>query len=394
MQTSLRIDGANCPTCFNETIDALADLDGVRDVHGSLDGPCIEVDHEIAIETITGTIRDRLHGIEMFSAESPNGAARTDRGVRDVLPPPTRGDRAAASGTPPIDPSMTLGEIVTLRPSLAADLERRGLDYCCHGGRTLAEAAREVGLDAQTVADELSAAPAGEPAADWASLAPAELVDHIESLHHRYLWAELPRVSALVDKIATVHGERHPELADVQRLFTELRADLEPHLAREEQQLFPMIRAARRHDRRTAGRQERAHRTDRRPRRRARDGRGPARRAASRHRRIHDPRRRVRYLRRLLPGAGRPGGRHASARAQGEQPVVPGGTRRVAPHHRRPSPRADARHPAAPAFERLGHPAAIAEMVRRFYSDVAQDDLLGPMFNTVAGWTGRNISPS
>ena len=146
---------------------------------------------------------------------------------------------AAATG---IDPSMTLGEIVTLRPSLAADLERRGLDYCCHGGRTLTDAAREAGLDAQTVADELSAAHVGEPAAAWASLGPVELVDHIETIHHQYLWAELPRISALVDKIVTVHGARHPELAEVQRLYTELRADLEPHLAREEQELFPMIR--------------------------------------------------------------------------------------------------------------------------------------------------------
>ena len=68
------------------------------------------------------------------------------------------------------------------------------------------------------------------------------MVDHIETVHHRYLWAELPRITALVDKIVTVHGERHPELAEVQRLYTELRADLEPHLAREEQELFPMIR--------------------------------------------------------------------------------------------------------------------------------------------------------
>ena len=141
-----------------------------------------------------------------------------------------------------IDPSMTLGEIVTLRPSLAADLERRGLDYCCHGGRTLAEAARQAGLDARIVADELSAAHVGEPAAEWASLGPVELIDHIETVHHRYLWAELPRIAALVDKIVTVHGDRHPELAEVQRLYAELRADLEPHLAREEQELFPMIR--------------------------------------------------------------------------------------------------------------------------------------------------------
>jgi hemoglobin len=32
----------------------------------------------------------------------------------------------------------------------------------------------------------------------------------------------------------------------------------------------------------------------------------------------------------------------------------------------------------------LDDPAEIAELVRRFYADVAQDDLLGPMFNDVA----------
>jgi hemoglobin len=33
----------------------------------------------------------------------------------------------------------------------------------------------------------------------------------------------------------------------------------------------------------------------------------------------------------------------------------------------------------------LDSPEEIAEMVRRFYQDVAQDDLLGPVFNDVAG---------
>lgn len=108
--------------------------------------------------------------------------------------------------------------------------------------RTLAAAAGEIGSDPQTVADELSAVRVDEPPAAWASLGPSDLVDHIESVHHRYLWAELPRISALVDKIVTVHGDRHQELAEVQRLYGELRADFEPHLIREEQVLFPMIR--------------------------------------------------------------------------------------------------------------------------------------------------------
>jgi regulator of cell morphogenesis and NO signaling len=245
MQTSVRIDGANCPTCFNETLDALAQLDGVRRVHGSFAGPCIEIDHDIPLETIDTTIRGRLHGVEMFANEirmvplEPIALATTCVHHRSALP-----DAAARphdAGTA-VDPSMTLGEIVTRRPALAAELERRGLDYCCHGGRTLAEAAREAGLDVATVAGELSVVAVDEPAAEWASLGPSDLIDHIDTVHHRYLWAELPRISTLVDKIVTVHGERHPELLEVQRICGDLRADLEPHLTREEQELFPRIR--------------------------------------------------------------------------------------------------------------------------------------------------------
>ncbi len=245
MQTTLRIDGANCPTCFNETLDDLAGLDGVRRVHGSLAGPCIEVDHDVDVEAITAAIRNRLHGVAMFANEirmvplEPMAMSTCTHHRHAESSEPT-----ASLGVDErrIDPSMTLGEIVTLRPSLAAHLERRGLDYCCHGGRTLAEASRDAGLDAPTVAEELSAVHIAEPAAEWVSLGLVELVEHIEAVHHRYLWAEMPRISELVDKIVTVHGDRHPELAEVQRLYYELRADLEPHLVREEKQLFPMIR--------------------------------------------------------------------------------------------------------------------------------------------------------
>ncbi len=248
MQTSLRIDGANCATCFNETLDALARVDGVRAVHGSLAGPCIEVDHDdVALEVIQGTIRGRLHGIEMFSNEirmvplEPTSITAPSCPRHHPLGA-TPDHRPPGDGSSTVDPSMTLGEIVTLHPSLAAELERRGLDYCCHGARTLDAAAREVGLDPETVADELSERHVDEPPAAWASLSAVDLVDHIESVHHGYLWTELPRISALVDKIVSVHGDRHPELVEVQRLYTELRADLEPHLSQEEQVVFPLIR--------------------------------------------------------------------------------------------------------------------------------------------------------
>ena len=247
MKTSLQIDGANCPTCFNETLDDLAHIDGVRTVHGSLAGPCIEIDHDdVALNVIAGAIRNRLHGVEMFSNEIRMVPLDPVTISTCAHRQPTVPDSTAPSRGAPrdhINPSMALGVIVTLHPSVAAELERRGLDYCCHGARSLAAASADAGLDPQLVAHELSnACGLDEPPVAWSTLDPADLVDHIQSVHHAYLWAELPRVDALVDRIVAVHADRHPELVAVRELYTRLRADLEPHLIREEQVLFPWIR--------------------------------------------------------------------------------------------------------------------------------------------------------
>ncbi len=91
-------------------------------------------------------------------------------------------------------------------------LESFDLDYCCGGGRTLTEACDRAGLDVATVVAELDALGTG-PRPDWVPMSPALLVDHLESTHHAYLHAELPRLEALADKVAGVHGARHPELA-------------------------------------------------------------------------------------------------------------------------------------------------------------------------------------
>jgi regulator of cell morphogenesis and NO signaling len=247
MQTRLNVEQANCPICFGETLDALCRIDGVRAVHGSIAGSSIEIDHDdVSLDVLVATVRDRLHGVVMFSSEiemvpvdavvEAAGCVHGQSG--SSAPQPVSGGRRPDS----IHPSMTLSEIVTRHPSLAAALESRGLDYCCHGTRTLQVAAAELGLDPWSVADQLSTEGADDAPASWASLAPSALVDDIESVHHRYLWSELPRITALVDKIVAAHVDRHPELAAVQRLFGELRTDLEPHLVREEQTLFPAIR--------------------------------------------------------------------------------------------------------------------------------------------------------
>jgi regulator of cell morphogenesis and NO signaling len=141
-----------------------------------------------------------------------------------------------------LEESTTLADVVNASPELARELERRGLDYCCGGRRTLGEACTSVGLDPAATIAELAQAATPAPPPAWTTMPPEVLVDHLEAVHHRYLWDEMPRLTALLDKIVTVHGERHPELAEVAACFGEIRADLEPHMLKEERVLFPMVR--------------------------------------------------------------------------------------------------------------------------------------------------------
>lgn len=149
----------------------------------------------------------------------------------------------STTATTPIGVDRTLGDLVAERPARARVLERAGIDYCCHGQRTLAHAATAAGLDPEAVAAALAVV-TDESGADVDRLGPVALVDHIVSTHHAYLHEELPLLDALAAQVRDVHGERHAELAEVARLVRELRLDLEPHLAKEETVLFPAIREA------------------------------------------------------------------------------------------------------------------------------------------------------
>jgi iron-sulfur cluster repair di-iron protein len=137
-------------------------------------------------------------------------------------------------------PGPTLGEIVAANPAAAGALDRLGLDYCCHGQRSLAEACAAAGLDPAAVSAELEALVVSGDRS-WSSMELPDLVDHIVTTHHRYLEAELPLLDALAAKVHSVHGERHPELGQVKTLVAAIRAELEPHIRVEEELIFPAI---------------------------------------------------------------------------------------------------------------------------------------------------------
>ena len=139
----------------------------------------------------------------------------------------------------------TVGSMVARQPGLSRLFEQVGIDYCCGGKIPLDQACRQKGLDPQQllIQLEITATAAGPADVDVAAMSLTGLADHIETTHHIYLKSELPRLDALTQKVATVHGAHDGRLGQIRDIYAGLAAELTRHLQKEEQILFPMIRA-------------------------------------------------------------------------------------------------------------------------------------------------------
>jgi regulator of cell morphogenesis and NO signaling len=139
----------------------------------------------------------------------------------------------------------TVGHLVAEHPGRAVVFERLGIDYCCRGYRSLREACAARGLDPSAVLRDLEAVghESEDADSDWTTASLAALADHIVAVHHDYLRETLPRLAGLLEKVVQAHGERDPSLSLLQRRFATFSADLDGHMRREEEILFPLIRS-------------------------------------------------------------------------------------------------------------------------------------------------------
>lgn len=138
----------------------------------------------------------------------------------------------------------TLGEIAAKDLRKAQIFKKYGLDFCCGGKKTVKQACFEKGLDVTLIEQELQQAdniPAARPLPynDWEL---DFLADYIVNTHHTYVKKNLPDIQAYANKVARVHGDRHPELLKVHTLVEEAAHELNGHMMKEEQILFPYIK--------------------------------------------------------------------------------------------------------------------------------------------------------
>lgn len=139
-----------------------------------------------------------------------------------------------------------LGELVTEDFRIAEVFKHAGIDFCCGGKKTLEQACMEKNIDLKSIEQEIRAIEKAPVLSNvnFKNWEPGFLADYIMNTHHKYVLKTLPDLVFYTKKIASVHGQHHPELIEVAKLFEEISKELQQHLQKEEEVLFPAIKSA------------------------------------------------------------------------------------------------------------------------------------------------------
>jgi regulator of cell morphogenesis and NO signaling len=145
-----------------------------------------------------------------------------------------------------IDPKATLADLAAKGAQTRSVLLQHQLDFCCGGKRSLDSACETGGLELEDVIADLEAANEPAPIEDWASRPATDIIEHILVRYHRPLHQQLEGVIAAAEKVERVHAAKAACPTGLAAHLKTLRNELESHMAKEEQILFPAIQSGRR----------------------------------------------------------------------------------------------------------------------------------------------------
>ena len=139
-----------------------------------------------------------------------------------------------------LSPTAIVGDIASDLPGAAEVFRQNGISFCCGGKLSVAEAAAKHSLSADALLADLCAlvAAAGRDA-------PSEtlpLIGHILTRYHDTHRTEMDWLIPLAQKVEAVHGDHEEAPLGLTEALQALRDELESHMAKEEQVLFPMMR--------------------------------------------------------------------------------------------------------------------------------------------------------
>lgn len=137
-----------------------------------------------------------------------------------------------------------VGEVVKNNFKAATLFQANKIDYCCNGHQTISEASKKAGIEASSLVGQLEEIlKDNDPDTEYINnLELTDLADYIVKRHHSYVQRNIPFLKQNLEKIARVHGDNHPELAEVRDHFFVSAGELTMHMQKEELVLFPYVK--------------------------------------------------------------------------------------------------------------------------------------------------------
>lgn len=138
---------------------------------------------------------------------------------------------------------QTVGAVAAANYRTTEVFTKHGIDYCCGGDKTVAQACTEQGISPTTLLAEITdAIETGGTAHAYNEWALDFLADYIVNEHHAYVRNLSPHLNGMMDAVVAAHSEHHPEVLEIQRIWQTVVGELTMHMQKEELMLFPFIK--------------------------------------------------------------------------------------------------------------------------------------------------------
>jgi regulator of cell morphogenesis and NO signaling len=142
-----------------------------------------------------------------------------------------------------ITEETSVRDIAVEYPAAIPVLERLGIDYCCGGNHTLADACTKRAANLGALLEELQEQQRNKSEAptQWQNVALAEIAAYIVQRHHAFTREQIKVIGDLMKKVEARHGAGHPEISELSKVFAVISSELNHHFFCEENILFPFI---------------------------------------------------------------------------------------------------------------------------------------------------------
>ena len=142
-----------------------------------------------------------------------------------------------------IDKNNTLGEWALEYPGASTVFLKNDLDFCCGGSRTLESSCKEKNLNSDEIMLQVKELSKGKTAPEWKSMTLEQMIDEILESFHKKHREDLQVLIPLAKKVESVHSDHSESPQGLGAFLERLLFELESHMQKEEQILFPMIKS-------------------------------------------------------------------------------------------------------------------------------------------------------